>query len=119
MMALTHVRGQEAKTFSALSKFVKEDVDRTTAIRAMQRLPKASWPKEDAAPLLGVLIASIQKIPAAERTSPAALDALENIVVHEQWPAWMFAGRGKREMAQRHFEVGAAALPGWYRGRRK
>ena len=77
MMALTHVRGQEAKTFSALSKFVKEDVDRTTAIRAMQRLPKASWPKEDAAPLLGVLIASIQKIPAAERTSPAALDALE------------------------------------------
>ena len=49
----------------------------------------------------------------------AALDALENIVVHEQWPAWMFAGRGKREIAQRHFEVGAAALLGWYRGRRK
>ena len=77
MMALTHVRGQETKTFSVLSKFVKDDVDRTTAIRAMQRLPRAAWPKEDAAPLLGVLVASIQAIPAAERTAPAALDALE------------------------------------------
>lgn len=77
MMALTYVRGEEAKTFVALSKFVKDDVDRTTAIRALQRLPRASWPKDDAAPMLGVLIASIQKIPTADRTSPAALDTLE------------------------------------------
>ena len=77
MLALTHVRGQEGKTFSTLSQFVKDDTDRTTAIRALQRLPRSAWPKEDAAPLLGVLIASIQKIPTAERTSPAALDSLE------------------------------------------
>jgi hypothetical protein len=49
--------------------------------------------------------------------SRLAFDALENLVVHEQWPAWMFAGRGKRDTAQRHFEVGAAALLAWYRGR--
>ena len=77
MMALTHVRGQEPKTFLTLSKFVKDDADRTTAIRALQRLPRSAWPKEEAAPLLNVLVASIQKIPAADRTSPAALDALE------------------------------------------
>ena len=77
MLALTHVRGQEGKTFSTLSQFVKDDTDRTTAIRALQRLPRSAWPKEEAAPLLGVLIASIQKIPTAERTSPAALDSLE------------------------------------------
>jgi hypothetical protein len=49
---------------------------------------------------------------------PQALDALENLAVHERWPAWMFAGRGKRAADQRYFEVGAAALLGWYRGRR-
>jgi hypothetical protein len=48
-----------------------------------------------------------------------ALDALENVVVHERWPVWMFSGRGKRAPEQRHFEVGAAALLGWYRGRRR
>ena len=77
MMALTHVRGQEPKTFSLLQKFVKDDVDRSTAIRALQRLPQSSWPKDEAAPLLDVLVASIQKTPAADRTSPASLDAME------------------------------------------
>lgn len=49
--------------------------------------------------------------------SRMAFEALESLVVHEQWPAWMFAGRGKRDTAQRHFEVGIAALTAWYRGR--
>lgn len=77
MMALTYVRGQEPKTFATLSKFVKESKDQATAIRALQRLPKSSWPKEEADPLLKVLVASIEKIPAADRTSASALDALE------------------------------------------
>ena len=77
MLALTYVRGQESKTFTTLSKFVKEDKDRSTAIRAMQRLPRTSWMKEDAVPLLDALVASIQKTPVTDRTSPASLDALE------------------------------------------
>ena len=77
MNALTYVRGQEPKTFATLSKFVKDDVDRASAIRALQRLPRATWPKDDATGLLNVLVASIQKTPAADRTSPASLDSLE------------------------------------------
>lgn len=77
MTALTYVRGQELKTFQTLASFVREDVDRTAAIRALQRLPKAAWPKEEAAPLLNVLLDHVRKIPAADRTTPAALDALE------------------------------------------
>lgn len=77
MMALTYMRGQEARTFGLLSPFVKQDVDRITAIRALQRLPRSAWPADDAAPLLQVLIASIQKLPPSERTSPPVLDALE------------------------------------------
>ncbi len=77
MNALTYVRGQEPKTFAALSKFVKEDVDRVSAIRALQRLPKATWPRDDAPALVDVLLASIKKLPAADRTSDAALDQFE------------------------------------------
>ena len=77
MMALTYVRGQEPKTFATLSKFLKENKDQATAIRALQRLPRTTWPKDDAAPLLKVLVATIEKIPSTDRTSASALDALE------------------------------------------
>jgi putative heme-binding domain-containing protein len=77
MQALTYVRGQEPKTFATLAKFVKDGVDRTAAIRALQRLPRATWPKESAPELIAVLLDSLQKTPAAERTSDAALDQFE------------------------------------------
>lgn len=77
MNALTYVRGQELKTFQTLVPFVRENADRIAAVRALQRIPRASWPKEDAAPLLTVLKDYVRKIPAAERTSPAVLDVLE------------------------------------------
>ena len=77
MNALTIVRGQEPKTFAALSKFVKEDVDRLTAIRSLQRLPKQTWPKEDAPALLNVMVEAVKKIPAKDRTQSPAIDMLE------------------------------------------
>lgn len=77
MDALTHVRGQELKTFQSLAEFVKGDVDRIHAIRALQRLPRNTWPKDAAAGLVEVLLDSVKKIPTADRTSPAALDQLE------------------------------------------
>ena len=77
MLALTQVRGQEAKTFTRLSQFVRDDVDRTPAIRALQRIPRSAWPKEEADGLVTVLTAHVQEIPQADRTSQAALDALE------------------------------------------
>lgn len=77
MNALPQIRGQETKTFQALAKFVREDVDRATAIKALQRIPRANWPADEAAPLVAVVADAIRKLPASERTTPAALDALE------------------------------------------
>jgi len=77
MNALTHVRGQESKTFITLAKFVKDNVDRVAAIRALQRLPRNSWPRDEADPLLTVLLDHIKKTPAKDRTQPAALDEFE------------------------------------------
>jgi putative heme-binding domain-containing protein len=77
MNALTYVRGQEAPTFRALAKFVRDGVDRHAAILALQKVPAAYWPAEEAGPLLEYLIAYVRQIPVADRTSPAALDALQ------------------------------------------
>jgi len=74
---LTFVRGQEAKTFESLSKFVLNEHDRTAAIRALQRIPTVYWPKEQAQPLLEAVVDSVKKTPVKERTQPEMLDALE------------------------------------------
>jgi putative heme-binding domain-containing protein len=77
MEALTAVRGQELKTFQTLAKFVKEDSDRFAAVHSILRIQRAFWPKEEARPVIDVLLAAIKKIPAKERTSSEALEAME------------------------------------------
>ncbi len=77
MNAVPFVRGQELPTFRTLAKFVRENVDRHAAIVALQKVPTAYWPADEAKPLLESLIASIRQIPIQDRTSPIALDALQ------------------------------------------
>jgi putative heme-binding domain-containing protein len=75
MLALTSVRGKEADAFKSLARFIKDDADRAPAVQALLRIPATDWPKDQAKPLLDALLAYIKKVPAAERTTPAALDA--------------------------------------------
>ena len=77
MTALTSVRGKEADAFKTLAKLAKNDGDRPAAVAALQRIPVTHWPKEEVKPLLDDLLAWIRKVPVAERTTPAALDALQ------------------------------------------
>jgi hypothetical protein len=56
---------------------------------------------------------------AMQRASRHAFDAVENLVVFERWPDWMF-GRGSRHNKFRHqFGLGMAALLAWYTGDRR
>lgn len=77
MAALPSVRGQEGPTFKALARFVRGGEDRATAIQALQRVPPSYWPRDEARPLVDSLLAQVRTLPASERTSPAALDALQ------------------------------------------
>jgi len=77
MQALTAIRGQEAGTFKALARCARDDLDRHAAVQAIQRIPQAYWPQEEAQPLLDSLLGYIRKLPTGERTTPAALDALQ------------------------------------------
>jgi putative heme-binding domain-containing protein len=76
MNAVTYVRGQETATFKALARCIRDDIDRHTAILAVERIPATYWPAEDAEPLLESVVRYIRKLPALERTSPAALEAM-------------------------------------------
>ena len=77
MAVLTSVPGKDAETFRALAKFVKSGKDRPSAVAALQRIPTAAWPKDDAKPLLDSLLAYVKTVPVADRTAPAAVDALQ------------------------------------------
>jgi putative heme-binding domain-containing protein len=77
MAALPTVRGQESETFKALARCVRDGLDRPAAVQAILRIPSRDWPAEEAKPLLDAVVASVRKLPPQERTSPAALDALQ------------------------------------------
>ena len=77
MNAITSIRGQELPTFTALAAFVRDDVDRLAAVRALQRIPRPYWPAEEARPLIDVLLEHVRDLPTADRTSQAALDVQE------------------------------------------
>jgi len=77
MLALASMRGFENQTFSQLAKFAKEGNDRSSAILAMQRIPRSSWVKDEAAPLVQSLLESIRKVPASDRTQQTVLDSIE------------------------------------------
>ena len=77
MLALTSIRGKETENFQALAKFVAIDAERPAAIQALQRIPAAFWPKDQAPPLLALVTAYVAKVPQADRTKPEVLDALQ------------------------------------------
>jgi putative heme-binding domain-containing protein len=77
MIALTQVRGKEQQTFRALAGFVLSGTDRLDAVRALQRLPRNTWPADLAPQLLTVITDGLANTPVAQRTEDAALDQLE------------------------------------------
>jgi putative heme-binding domain-containing protein len=77
MTALVSVRGEEEATFRSLAKFLKDDDERHPAVQAMLRIPTKYWPKEQAGALLEGVLAYVRKVPAADRTTPQVLDAMQ------------------------------------------
>src|SRR5262249_46752049 len=70
-------RGHEAEVFTELAKFVRQGTDRDAAVRAVRRVPRSAWPKDQVRPLLDSVLAYMSKLPAGERAEPAGLDALQ------------------------------------------
>lgn len=70
----------DAATFRLLAHEVLQSDDgrmRAAAVRSLQALPKSAWPAEDVEPVARALVSQIGKLPAAERTEAAAVDAMQ------------------------------------------
>ncbi len=77
MQALASTPKQEKAAFEALAHFIASDADRQPALQAIQQIPASTWPKDQAEPVLKDILAYVHKLAPADRTSPAALDALQ------------------------------------------
>jgi putative heme-binding domain-containing protein len=77
MRAITSVRGQEEAAFRALAPFLRDEVERHAAVQALLRIPVRYWPKEEAGALLDGVLGYLRKVPVQERTTPAALGAMQ------------------------------------------
>lgn len=75
--ALPHIgRGQQA-TCRTLARFVRENIDRDAAIRALRAIGPKYWDRAGLEPLATSIVDYVKATPPAERTDPAAIDAFE------------------------------------------
>src|SRR6266568_4985009 len=52
--------GHDLETFNTLATMVKAGTERSAAVASLQRVPRKTWPKDLAAPLVDSLIAYLQ-----------------------------------------------------------
>lgn len=77
IVAMVTIPGHDTETFNTLSALVKSGTERATAVASLQRIPRKSWPKEPAVPLIESLVAYLQQVPVDQRTEPEALGAFQ------------------------------------------
>lgn len=75
--AVTFLPGHETEMFRTLSRYFQKGTERTAVVRALHRIPKQYWPKQDVAPLVNSIVEYAEKVPAKDRATPAVRDALQ------------------------------------------
>ena len=74
--SLAAIPGHEVEKFDALIALLKAGRQRTSSIHALSRIPADKWPAPQLQPLADNLVAYLTELPAAYRTSDAALEAI-------------------------------------------
>ena len=75
--AISSVPGHDAETFNTLAGLVKSGTERAAAVASLQKLPRKSWPQDQAEPLLASLMGYLKELPADQRTTPDAVSAFQ------------------------------------------
>ncbi|MBP9900775.1 MAG: c-type cytochrome [Verrucomicrobiota bacterium] len=75
--AIAAVPGHDAETFNTLAALVQSGTEREAAVASLQKLPRKSWPREQAAMLIENLVGYLQSVPVDKRTEPEALGAFQ------------------------------------------
>lgn len=77
MTAIVAVPGHDVDTFTALATLAKAGTERATAVESLQKVPRKSWPADQAEPLLASLMTYLKEVPADQRTAPDAVSAFQ------------------------------------------
>ena len=75
--AVAAVPGHDSDTFITLAALFKSGTEREAAIASLQKIPRKSWPKEQAEPLIESVISYIQSVPVDKRTELDAVNAFQ------------------------------------------
>ncbi len=74
---ISSVPVRETETFSTLAGLVEAGDEKAAAIASLQRIPRRSWAKERAEPLLESLIGYLKGVPVERRTEPDVINAFQ------------------------------------------
>ncbi len=76
--ALSHVPGKEGDAFAALATLLTQgDPAAGAAAAAIKRIPAEKWPKQNLLPLAQAIVKLLEQTPTDDRTSDAAIDAVQ------------------------------------------
>jgi azurin len=77
--AISSIPGHEAEEFSLLSSAIQKETGekQVAAVRSIGRIPASKWPRDQVEPLAQAVVKLVEKTPAAERTSPAIVQAVQ------------------------------------------
>ncbi len=75
--AIVALPGHDTETFNALAALVKSGTERAAAVAGLQRIPRKSWPNEQAGPLIEGLVTYLQSVPVDQRTEPEVVSAFQ------------------------------------------
>jgi azurin len=77
--AISAIPGHEAEEFALLSSAIQKGTGdkQLAAVRSIGRIPASKWPKDQVAPLAHAVVKLVETTPAAERTSPAIVQAVQ------------------------------------------
>lgn len=77
LSAVSAIPGYEKEKFADLTKLIKSDRQRTTAIQVLRSLPESSWDAKELPSLVDNLVGYLSSIPAKLRTSGPATETAE------------------------------------------
>ena len=75
--ALTYLPGHDAETFRKLASFYQKGIERAAAVAALARLRKDRLAPEELLRLAQSMVAHVQEVPAAQRTTPVMLATIQ------------------------------------------
>ncbi len=77
IQAIVMTGREEETSFATLAKFIRDGDQRAAAIRAIGRIPRNHWPRNEVSPLIDGILGYVGRLSTEDRKTTAARDALQ------------------------------------------